>query len=172
MTTIASRSFSKTLPDGRYVVATAELELIEGNARPYFALHGEEWKSAKHRRNGWERSGLIQAGAMGDELVAIFPELDVVNRLHLADDEGAPMHAEANGWYFYTGESHEYERNSRYHSEPTDTPHGRAARTLRADESELPEGLDREGFHEFVESLRPRWLVEAQAARAFLEATT
>ena len=153
-------------PDGTWLVANARLELIGGNARPYFSLTGEEWKSQKHKRNGWERSGLQTCGAMGDTLAAVWPELDLVNRLHLADDTGAPMYAVENGWYWYTDRGgrgpSEYERID-------GTPHEIAARYLRVDPADLPEGLDRAGFEKFVEKLRPRWQAEADAAVAWLK---
>jgi hypothetical protein len=65
------------------------------------------------------------------------------------------MHAEANGWYFYS-DAYAGTLES-------------AARALRIDPSELPEGMDREQFHAFVEALRPRWKHEADKARAYLE---
>lgn len=107
---------------------------------------------------------------MGDELVRVFPQLALIERLHLADDAGVPMHAVENGWYFYSGVAHEYERSSSYHREPSDSPHERAARYLRVTPAELPEGLSKDGFVVFVDSLRSRWQLEADEALAFLRA--
>lgn len=79
------------------------------------------------------------------------------------------MHAVANGWYAYSREAHAYEQASPYYGEPSDTPHARAAHTLRVTPEELPEGLDKEAFTAFADSLRPRWKQEADDALAFLK---
>ena len=172
MTIIAQRTAEKVLANGNVLLADAQLHHIEGNERPHFALTGELWKRkgdlTRHRNNPDYEGGLIGLGAMGDVIADELPEFAIIERLHLADDDGAPLHAVANGWYFYSGKAHEYERNSPYHIAPTDTPHERGARYLRVDPADLPEDMSRDEFEEFVETLRPRWKVEADKAIAFL----
>lgn len=167
-TIIASVTLKRTVADG-YLVATAQLHQLSGNSRPYFSVTGELWDS-----EGWYRRGqdgrCREVGPLHERIGRAFPQLRPVIALHLADDTGEPMHALANGWHFYSGGAHEYERSSRYYAAPTDTPHERAARSLRVDPSELPEGLDQAGFAEYVDSLRPRWEAEASTALATIHA--
>jgi hypothetical protein len=166
---IAKQTRSRVHADGTYIRAEAVLIHLDGNEHPYFSLTGQEWKTARHYHNRTHReTGLLRSGTMGDTLVLDFPELEQINALHLADETGAPMHAVANGWHWYTGAGHAYERNSQHMKDPTDTPRERTARHLRISEDELPEDLDRDGFAAFVDTLRPRWQEEADAAIAFL----
>jgi hypothetical protein len=72
------------------------LEHLRGNARPHFSLTC--WESAPHNPNV-ECSG----GCAHGLILSHWPELADLAALHLADDEGAPMHAEANGWYLLAG---------------------------------------------------------------------
>ena len=154
-TVLAKRVMGRKTADG-YLVATAQLHLLDGNERPYFSVTAELWQS-----KGWYENGqdgrMISCGQLVDEIRETFPELIPVQDVHLADDAGVPGHAEANGWYFYS---------DAYTNRPEDgqDTHAMAARALHIEPSELPEGMSREQFHTFVESLRPRW--KAQAARA------
>lgn len=92
-----------------YMKATAALHKLPGNAEPYFSLTGDVYKTGRERDP-------IACGAMGDEMVAHWPELDIVNRLHLSTwPSGEPMHALANGLYHlranvgqYVNESPDY----------------------------------------------------------------
>lgn len=174
--TLGSRTYAREMPDGRIIIATADLYYIEGNAQPTFSLTGEEWRSqrdlTRHRNNRDYEGGLLGLGVMNALILETFPELATFARLHLAGEDGEPMHAVENGWYAYSGDSHAYERRSSYHRNPTDTPHGRAARTLRITEEELPEDIpDKEAFAAFVETLRPRWAEEAAEGKRLLGIT-
>ena len=137
-------------PDG-YLVAKATAYAL-GEQVPHFSLTGELWKSERHYRNDWEQSGFISGGAMGEEIAARWPEFAIIERLHLADAiTGEPMHALANGWYFYSQGDHDA-----------------AARALRVPSEELPTELDEVAFREFAISQRARWAEEAEQGRAFL----
>jgi len=142
------------MPDGRVVVATAALVHLAGNAEPYYSLTGEEWRSrrdlTRHRSTGSE-AGLYGCGAMHELIVQALPQLAAFARLHLATAEGVPMHAEANGWYWY-------ERS-----------HTTAAEYLRVAPEALPEGLTREQFAEYVAGLAPQWAAEAAEGLAVLQ---
>jgi hypothetical protein len=143
-----------------YLVVEAGTSSL-GDQAPYFSLTATLYRSKFGARRESD-SSFIAGGCLHDEALAAFPQLAPIEALHLADAiTGEPMHAEANGWYAYSGETHEYERESRYHSEPTDTPLERSARALRIDVAELEPDMDREAFAAFVESLRPRWAREA-----------
>jgi hypothetical protein len=148
---IASRTFTKVLPDGRYVIANAKLTHLDGNTHPYFSLTGEEWQTLGHyNRRTHRETGLLCMGAMGDQLSEWFPQLAPLNALHLADDTGAPLHAIDNGWYWY------------------EQSHDKGADYLRVTTDELPAEMDKEEFVAYVETLRWQWRYEANKAIAFL----
>ena len=92
--------------------------------------------------------------------------------VHLADLDGMPMHAKANGWYFYSGESRQYEDKTYgpAYTVRLGTDHERAARALHVPPADLPIGLDKEGFDAFANSLNERWQAQAKAARDAFDA--
>lgn len=75
----------------------AGLHKLQGNDRPYFSVTGHTYDAA---------------GCLHDYIRAVWPELQPVIALHLSDDTGWPMHAEANSWYqlagYYGGASEKY----------------------------------------------------------------
>lgn len=77
------------------VSVNAGLHYIRGNARPYFSVTGDI------RIPG--RRDIETGGCMHETLLKYWPELAPVVALHLSDDTGEPMHAEANGWYWLEG---------------------------------------------------------------------
>lgn len=123
--------------------------------------HGT-WSGRAQFENGREMDA---GGCMHDEILKFAPELAPLVAVHLADPDGVPMHAVANGWYFYSGEASAgaYDYN---HEKLTD--HQRGARALNIPPEDLPEGMDREQFEAFAESLRPLWLEQARVARELL----
>ena len=170
-TIIATKTKERTMPDGRVYIAEAKLHQIGGNDRPYFYLTGEEWRSrrdvTRHRNSGSE-AGLNCCGAMGETLARVFPSLAIIERLHLSDDTGAPMHAVDNGWYWYSDYNgkgtHLYPHNEPMYSM---TPHQRAAHYLRV--NNIPDNNSSiEEMREYVETLRDQWQAEADAALAYL----
>src|SRR4051794_18866771 len=89
----------RDMPDRRRVVATLDV------SRGYFSLTGEvyephgTWSGAARHRNDREPDA---CGQVTDELAAAFPQLRAFARMHLSDVEsGEPMHALANGRYFW-----------------------------------------------------------------------
>lgn len=77
--------------------AVGGLHYIKGNKLPYFTLTG----SMDHKTGrGWRS---IVCGCIHEELVKAWPSLRTLAALHLADIDGAPSHAEANGWYQLAG---------------------------------------------------------------------
>jgi hypothetical protein len=143
-----SATLTRTVGDTFYVAHVRAEPL--GAQVPHFSLTGEEWKSEKHYRNDWERSGLYGMGAMGDRLVEVFPELAPMNALHLADAvTGGPFYAFENGWYHYSNGDADA-----------------AARLLRVDS--LPADMTEDNFRAFVVSQRERWEREAEEGRALI----
>lgn len=71
-----------------------------GNARPYFSITAEI--DRRNIRGGrWTQDA---GGCLHDEIERRFPgKFSDLIALHLSDDHGVPMHAEANGWYHLAG---------------------------------------------------------------------
>lgn len=159
--TLELREEHPALSDGFSVTA----ELYEGRTRQ---------TGRKRYEKGLEPDSL---GAMHETILEWVPELAPVVALHLADPSGVPMHAVANGWYYYSGSAREYEQRqvlagkSWYAKEYATSDHDRAAQALHISPAELPTGLTKDEFESFAESLRQRWEESARAARELIERT-
>lgn len=135
----------------------AQLVHREGNELPYFSLTGTIYEGTR-----CVEKYAINSGAIGDRLAEIDERFDVVNRLHLSDSKGVPMHAVANGYYFlgFT----EWEDFNR----PVVANHFRItedeAQGLHDEIAALPESERRAAVEAFCEAQRPRWQAEADEA--------
>lgn len=178
--TTSTKVIGRDLPNGDYI--EIEIEATERGGSDGlsagFAVTctGWEkrgtWSGRAAKRNGRE---CTYGGADHETILRAAPELAPLVVAHLADPDGTPMHAEANGWYFYSGKAADYERGmvtagqDYGYSRELETPdRDRAARALHIPAEDLPTGLDREGFSAFVASLADRWQEQANAARAVL----
>lgn len=97
-TIIAQRKFTRTLASRNILTATARLHHLSGNARPHFSVTGEE-RNPRIRRD----NGIVACGCLHDDIAKYFPKLRPIIAMHLSDDTGTPMHADANGWYLMAG---------------------------------------------------------------------
>lgn len=73
----------------------AELVQLKGNSNPYFSIQGEV-----ERRAGNNRWVFESAGAIHDQIAEQMPELQPLLLVHLADENGVPMHAYENAGYW------------------------------------------------------------------------
>lgn len=178
--TSTRKVIGRDLPDGTYVEIEAEERDASGTLSPGFAITLSGWSpypNASGRARKRAGRDIDFGGADHETILKVAPELAPLVTAHLADQDGTPMHAEANGWYFYSGKAAEYERvkvaagqDYGYSRNLEMSDHDRAARALSIDPAELPGGLDKEGFSAFCASLRDRWAGQAEAARAALSA--
>jgi hypothetical protein len=140
-------TLARSLPNGDYLRATVRTAL------GYFSLTGELYERRPNARGitRYEQGREPDIGGqITDDVLRAFPKLAPFARMHLADVEtGVPMHADANGWYFYSAEGA-----------------AAARRVLRVDS--IPEKLSREAFSRFVDGRRERWAREAREARELL----
>src|SRR6185312_390500 len=65
------------------------------NGHNDFSITGDMYLSGKVHTDRNNQGG----GAIGDEIAKCFPEFKIFNDLHLCDAKGAPMYAQANGFY-------------------------------------------------------------------------
>lgn len=79
-----------------YLTVTAGLHYLAGNDRPYYSVTADAYEPGYQRRP-------FLSGHLHEDVVRVWPELQPVLALHLSDDRGIPMHAEANGWYWLAG---------------------------------------------------------------------
>lgn len=98
MQLIAANEWNKVWHEGGHkwrIQVRAELVHRDGNAKPYFSITGLIKYQAKNNR--WVDMG---GGAIHDEILQHFPQLAPLVAVHLADDEGVPMHCYANAAYW------------------------------------------------------------------------
>lgn len=178
----ATRPYPKYGPKYKITVE-AGLHKFEGDAHPYFSVTGHVWKPGAR---DWECCGCLH-----DLLVEQWPELAPVIALHLSDDTGTPMHAEANSWYqlagYYGGAGEQYHAgNSKgtYDGEYR-TPKPEECLAQFADYVRIPVDeaqtlaeqwrcdddpkASRRWFGEWIKAQAPRWDSEALAARQVLD---
>lgn len=168
------KRIGRDLPDGTHLVIEIEERDNTGTLSPGFAVTVDGYD--RHgTRTGRQYKAIAKdidfGGCCHDLVLQAAPELAPVVAVHLANQDGVPMHAVANGWYFYTGKARKYEIDN-YGQEYADrhgTNHERAAAALNIPPADLPEGLDKEGFEEFAASLSERWLKMAQEARKVMD---
>lgn len=137
--------------DGRKLTCCAKFHKI-GNQIPYFSLTGEIT----------DRGRFESSGCLHDEIVKIWPDLQILVDLHLSDKNGIPMHAFENGFYFAGGYQKEFPdaKNPKF-----------LANHLRISEEkankiclQVTKNPDREIFHSICFSNLERWNKEAKEA--------
>jgi len=80
---------TKTKDPLNYTEAKAVLHKI-GNQKPYFSLTGRVVKDGRE----------VTSGAIHEEILEAFPEIEDIAKLHLSDIDGKPMHSFENGKYW------------------------------------------------------------------------
>jgi hypothetical protein len=72
-----------------------------GGQRPYFTITAE--LHSRSLGGSSYRSEPEACGCLHDEILQRFPDFGPLVDMHLADEDGVPIHAEANGWYWLAG---------------------------------------------------------------------
>lgn len=171
----------------RIITVTAELHKI-GEQSPYFSV------TAEIRRVG--ARDFDCGGCLHEEVLRYWPELAPVVAMHCSSEDGTPMHAEGNGWYFLAGyyggagEQYHYGNGSgaatreqclRAWAEHVRIPFADADKYAEsfkdaagmADAGVSPQpaywARVRNVWRVWMESQRPRWQREAQAAIELLQ---
>ena len=142
--------------DPSWITVEAGLYYIRGNSAPYFSVTAVIYERGKD----------VDGGCLHEMILKYFPQLAPVVALHLSDNDGTPIHAEANGLY-HLGFGRWSERNDQY-----------AADHFRIPVSEVPElidhlasgsGYDIDRYAAFIRECIPRWKAEAANARHCLQ---
>lgn len=133
---------------------------------PYFAVTADVLAPNGHDIGG---------GAMHDAILSTWPAIAPVVALHLADDDGCPMHATDNAWYWYAGAKGGLGETYHGGNGHGHTPEQCAAilsRHLRITPEETSRILAlewaRADMAAYVEAQHPRWRTEAEAALALI----
>lgn len=168
------RTLTKDSTNRSRVIAELELRLAppgerfcEDGLSPGFSVTGEVYvarsnaSGASRQRMGRESD---YSGAIGDELTRAFPQIAPIAALHLSDPDGAPMHAEANGWYWYSS----YDGKGTHLTGDDRSDYDVACQHLRMDA--IPGPQNKASFKALVDAQRERWAAEAAEAREILEA--
>jgi hypothetical protein len=109
-TIIARAKVSRKVKDG-ILRAEAQAYQLGGNSHPHFSVTGEIGTLRQLEKGDPQVCGCIH-----EEIAAAWPEVKPIIALHLSNaDDGAPMHAVANGFYQLAG-SVPGNFGERYHS--------------------------------------------------------
>jgi hypothetical protein len=145
------------------MVTSYGLHYIKGSAAPYFSV------TANGKENGRDTFG----GCCHDLIEQHHPELSDVIALHLSDMDGAPLHAEANGWHWLARACEipeQYGPSDKTPEEALETfmGHCRIERQRALDIVEELKAIEpvaqaREAWQRICEAMRPRWEREAKA---------
>lgn len=168
--TTTTKTLGYDLPDDSYLEVTIEERGQDSRLSPGFSITGSLWEATGHRSARARKHHEAEpdmAGQVHDEIIEAAPELTPFIEVHLADQQGLPMHAEANGWYFYSGQNAEHHRRAYSQQE-----HDSAAACLHISPEQLPTGLNHQEFTTFVDSLTDMYQQRAQTARALLHSLT
>jgi len=98
MKLLAAKEWNKVFyKDGQKhrIKVRAELVHRDGNSNAYFSITGEVDRRANNNRWVFESGGCVH-----EEIVAQLPELKPLVLVHLADENGVPMHAYENAGYW------------------------------------------------------------------------
>jgi hypothetical protein len=107
----AVRTFPAPTLGPRFTITIkAEVYQLNGNEHPHFSVTGEV-------RNPKRRDDCEMWGCLHTEAARYWPAVKPIIDLHLSNaDDGEPMHAEANGFYWLTGAVPEHNHfGERYH---------------------------------------------------------
>lgn len=166
----AVKTIGRDLPDGDYIEITAEVrrDHSEGLSDGY-AVTSVVWEQRGTITGRSRRLRGLDAHSAGCQhalLLSVAPELAPLVTVHLAALDGTPMHARANGWYFYSGKSTAYETRhyGEEYAQRHGTPHERAARALSIPPEDLPRDMDEAAFNAFCDTLTETWQAQAAAA--------
>lgn len=154
---------------------TAEAELLNGNNHPHFSVTAEITVGRKRDPEC--------CGCLHEEAAKYWPEIVPIIRLHLANaDDGEPMHAEADGWYWLAGvlggcgELY-HGGNRETYGKPNDclgifADHCRISRdeaqAIADKVAAVPLNEKRVLWQSIMDSMKPRWNDEAKAGRELI----
>lgn len=81
------KQITTTTPNGRLQI---NISTYGCGGRSYFSITADEYENGRH----------VACGCLHDEILKVRPDLKFLVDIHLADMDGVPMYAEANGWYW------------------------------------------------------------------------
>jgi hypothetical protein len=169
------RTLTRDMANGDRIVVSLELREAAPGSRfdadgisPGFSATCDVWyarsnaRGAARQRQGRDADG---GGADHDAILRAFPGLKSFVDLHLSDPDGVPMHAHANGWYWYSS----YDgKGTHLRADDTRSDYDVARHYLRM--PNIPGPQNRDSFYRLVDEQRERWAREAAVAKAALEA--
>jgi hypothetical protein len=127
------------------LTVTAILNQTNSSSSPYFSITGRI-KDTTVCRDG----GIIACGCLHEDILKADPSLSGLVSMHLSDQDGTPLYAVENGFYYLTNETH----------------HKFLASHLRISDALAAEMIEKQPtkkeFSDFVLEQHPRWESEAK----------
>ena len=154
---------------------TAKLYQLQGNSRPYFSVTAD-LEDRKYGRAA--ENYIVGGGCMHEDILRHAPEYAPAVALHLSDENGVPMHALDNAWY-WAGGVVPYRREGKP-GEPAVPNAPYLASHLRislADAEKIITDVwegrtSKAGLAAMVEAMKPRWKAEALAVIQWMQEVT
>ena len=133
------------------LVIEVSLTKLKANKHAYFSCTGTlyESKNAQYRGRGRE----IASGCIHDIILKVAPEYKDIISLHLAHEDGEPMYAFDNGYYYLS--------NPEKYADSVVAKHFR----ISEDNVKSLRKMDKESLKNWIEEQRPRWQEEADTVR-------
>lgn len=176
------KSIETKVSNGQFLIIDIELPSEKHN---YFAITGRIYERATYKPKGWDetvkRAGktyiLTGAGCIHENIKSEMPSLQPFIDLHLSGENGVPMHAIENGFYYYqisrgTAKWHTKEDSDREKYFNVLCEHLRISpeqcNSLVNSLDELPNEQEQKiHFATFISTLLPIWKQQANEAIAF-----
>lgn len=183
-----SHQIIRDMPDQSRIIAELEIRGEDSTLSAGFSLCGSLYEShgtwsgkAQHENDRDIDSG----GQIRGDLLRAFPFLEDFARMHLSDLDGVPMHAIANGLYFYRyardipqqyGFDNKYgEAQREGFEDPRDYARDVTCKLLRIDSTADLDAIPYEdakqfsrAFAQFCDEQRARWREESERVQAWL----
>ena len=138
---------------GKAIVEVKSILEQLGNQKPYFSTTAMIYKATKNGKRDMRYRDVIGGGCCHEEILKAFPGMKDAIALHLSDNDGVPMYAFENGWYFIE----KIRENDKEYTKNTIMNH------LRIDEETADKviAMTKEEYKTWVENRKPVWKNEA-----------
>lgn len=132
--------------------------IVETNHK-YFSITADLYKGKGRSDSSW-----LAGGQMHDEILAVRPDLKPLVDLHLSNDDGVPMYATENGWYYFTHPNKFGKKIVMKHLRIDEETYDELDKELRENYK-----VGRDIFNVFCYKQHKRWKQEAEEAKKFIE---
>ena len=99
-TTIIKHAMVRNVKDKTVIEVEYGLHYIKGNSSSYFTITGTEYRANSNGERDMRYKDSIQCGAIGEYISKLDKHFIEMEKMHLRDYDGSPMHPIENGLYW------------------------------------------------------------------------